>query len=58
MSSTAAQLKDEGNKLFSQKKYSGAILKYTAAIAADEDNAVLYANRAACYLNTKEWVTL
>ncbi len=40
MSSTAAQLKDEGNKLFSQKKFSGAILKYTAAIAADENSAV------------------
>lgn len=56
MSPTAAQLKDEGNGEFSQKNFSGAILKYTAAIAADENNAVLYANRAACYLNTKEYL--
>ncbi|KAK0480202.1 hypothetical protein IW261DRAFT_1476695 [Armillaria novae-zelandiae] len=56
MSPTAIELKDEGNRQFSQKNFSGAILKYTAAIAADENNAVLYANRAACYLNTKEYL--
>lgn len=56
MPPTTTQLKDEGNKLFSQKDFSGAILKYTEAIAADNDNAILYANRAACYLNTKEYL--
>ncbi|KAK0469496.1 uncharacterized protein EV420DRAFT_1494816 [Desarmillaria tabescens] len=56
MSPTATQLKDEGNKLFSQRNFSGAILKYAEAIVADENNAVLYANRAACYLNTKEYL--
>lgn len=50
----AAALKAEGNKLFLQKDYPAAIQKYTAAINADGQNAVLYANRAACYLSLKE----
>ncbi|KAG1843800.1 hypothetical protein DFJ58DRAFT_731469 [Suillus subalutaceus] len=45
---TAAQLKDEGNELFKKQDYVGAIIKYTEAIALDDKNAVLYANRAAC----------
>ncbi|KAG2122778.1 hypothetical protein DEU56DRAFT_983975 [Suillus clintonianus] len=45
---TAAQLKDEGNELFKKQDYVGAIVKYTEAIALDDKNAVLYANRAAC----------
>ncbi|KAG1804702.1 uncharacterized protein HD556DRAFT_1225627 [Suillus plorans] len=45
---TAAQLKDEGNELFKKQDYIGAIIKYTEAIALDDKNAVLYANRAAC----------
>ncbi|KAF9041914.1 hypothetical protein BDZ89DRAFT_1128611 [Hymenopellis radicata] len=52
----AAALKAEGNKLFSQKNYPAAIEKYTAAINADGQNAVLYANRAACYLSLKEYL--
>lgn len=45
---TAAQLKDEGNELFRKQDYVGALAKYTEAIALDDKNAVLYANRAAC----------
>lgn len=45
---TATQLKDEGNELFKKQDYMGAIIKYTEAIALDDKNAVLYANRAAC----------
>lgn len=45
---TAAQLKDEGNELFRKQDYVGAMAKYTEAIALDDKNAVLYANRAAC----------
>ncbi|KAG1724346.1 hypothetical protein EDB19DRAFT_1858604 [Suillus lakei] len=45
---TAAQLKDEGNELFRKQDYVGAFAKYTEAIALDDKNAVLYANRAAC----------
>ncbi|KAG2143156.1 hypothetical protein BD769DRAFT_1037172 [Suillus cothurnatus] len=46
--STAVQLKDEGNELFRRQDYVGALAKYTEAIALDDKNAVLYANRAAC----------
>ncbi|KAG2128642.1 uncharacterized protein EDB93DRAFT_1184074 [Suillus bovinus] len=46
---TAVQLKDEGNELFRQQDYIGALAKYTQAIALDDKNAVLHANRAACY---------
>ncbi|KAG1733916.1 uncharacterized protein EDB91DRAFT_1148001 [Suillus paluster] len=44
----ATQLKDEGNELFKKQDYVGAFAKYTEAIALDDKNAVLYANRAAC----------
>lgn len=47
----AAKLKDEGNALFIKKKYSEAHAKYTEAIAMDDQNAVFFANRAACLLN-------
>ncbi|TRM66264.1 hypothetical protein BD626DRAFT_546575 [Schizophyllum amplum] len=49
------QLKEEGNALFVKKKYGLAALKYTEAIEVDEGNAILYANRAACRLNLKQW---
>ncbi|KAG1893485.1 uncharacterized protein F5891DRAFT_1282054 [Suillus fuscotomentosus] len=45
---TAAQLKDEGNEFFRKQDYVGALAKYTEAIALDDKNAILYANRAAC----------
>ncbi|KAG2108961.1 uncharacterized protein F5147DRAFT_693521 [Suillus discolor] len=45
---TAAQLKDEGNDFFRKQDYVGALAKYTEAIALDDNNAILYANRAAC----------
>jgi hypothetical protein len=54
--STAAELKDEGNKLFVAKKYGQASRKYSDAIAKDASNAVLYANRAACALNLQKYV--
>lgn len=46
----AAQLKDEGNKLYVKKDYALAYSKYSEAIDLDPNNAVLYANRAACLL--------
>lgn len=45
---TSTELKDLGNELFKKQDYLGAIIKYTEAIALDDKNAVLYANRAAC----------
>ena len=52
--SKAAQLKDEGNKFFSQQDYVQAFIKYSDAIAKDSTNAVLFANRAACSLAMKK----
>ncbi|KAL0954416.1 hypothetical protein HGRIS_003402 [Hohenbuehelia grisea] len=48
-SDAAAQLKDAGNALFVQKKYTDAARKYTEALAIEE-SAVLLANRSACRL--------
>ncbi|KAL1738541.1 hypothetical protein HDZ31DRAFT_13725, partial [Schizophyllum fasciatum] len=50
------QLKEEGNALFVKKQYGLAALKYTEAIELDEDNAILWANRAACRLNTRQYM--
>ncbi|KAF9269233.1 hypothetical protein L218DRAFT_851642 [Marasmius fiardii PR-910] len=56
----AESLKEEGNKLFLEKKFTQAVAKYTEAISAYGANAssnqvlaVLYANRAACRLSLK-----
>jgi Flp pilus assembly protein TadD len=51
---TAAELKEQGNLFFLTKKYKDALSKYTEAIALDKTNAVLFSNRAACYLALKE----
>ncbi|KAH9945609.1 hypothetical protein B0H21DRAFT_694091 [Amylocystis lapponica] len=52
----AAQLKAEGNALFAKHDYPAAIDKYSKAIDVDSDNAVLYANRAACHLGLKQYL--
>ncbi len=51
----AQQLKGEGNELFEKKEYTKAYDKYTAAIDEDENNAILYSNRAACSLATGKY---
>jgi hypothetical protein len=55
--SSASLLKEEGNNLFKAGKFSEAKNKYTEAIAQDGQNAVLFANRAACALSLKECVS-
>lgn len=50
----AEVLKSEGNALFAKKEWARASVKYTEAIAVNENNAVLWANRAACRLQLKE----
>ncbi|KAJ7723565.1 hypothetical protein B0H16DRAFT_1598494 [Mycena metata] len=45
----AAELKTAGNALFAAQNYGAAIEKYSAAIALDPQNAVLYSNRAASH---------
>ncbi|KAI0793350.1 hypothetical protein C8Q75DRAFT_557045 [Abortiporus biennis] len=56
LAAQVAKLKDEGNALFTQKKFSEAHRKYTEAIRKDDKNAVLYANRAACCLSMKRYM--
>ncbi|KAJ7442458.1 hypothetical protein FB451DRAFT_1105721 [Mycena latifolia] len=61
MSSAAAELKAQGNALFSDKDFAEADEKYTEAIQASEaidpkGLAVLYANRAACRLSLKRYL--
>ncbi len=51
--SQAAKLKEEGNELYVKKNFVSAIAKYTKAIALDDKNAVLYANRSACHQSLK-----
>ncbi|EMD42334.1 hypothetical protein CERSUDRAFT_90951 [Gelatoporia subvermispora B] len=50
----AADLKAEGNALYTAAKFQEAYIKYTEAIQLDDRNAVLYANRAASSMATKE----
>ncbi|KAL6299613.1 hypothetical protein BKA93DRAFT_819814 [Sparassis latifolia] len=51
----AAQLKEEGNALYVKQEYHAAAEKYSKALEYDSDNAVLYANRAACALGIKDY---
>ena len=48
------QLKTEGNALFGKGQWRAAYDKYSEAIEHDDQNAVLYANRAACALHLKQ----
>ncbi|KAH8086614.1 hypothetical protein BXZ70DRAFT_1011706 [Cristinia sonorae] len=52
----AAQLKAEGNALFLKKDYKLAHARYTQAIKEDGNNAILYANRAACCLGLQKFL--
>ncbi|KAJ7158456.1 hypothetical protein C8R46DRAFT_1195031 [Mycena filopes] len=59
---TSADLKAEGNVLFTAKNYKAAEKKYTEAIEAGDELAdpkalaILYANRAACRLSLRRYV--
>ncbi|KAH9921454.1 uncharacterized protein B0H18DRAFT_956649 [Fomitopsis serialis] len=50
-STLALQLKSEGNSLFASGEYYSAWLKYGQAISHDDQNAILYANRAAALIH-------
>lgn len=58
---SSAELKAQGNALFSAKSFEEAGKKYTEAIQAGDEAtdpkglAVLYANRAACRLSLKRF---
>ncbi|NXE82213.1 UN45B protein, partial [Cochlearius cochlearius] len=52
------QLKEEGNKYFQTSDYEKAVQSYTQAIKLNKDKAlqaVLYRNRAACFLKKEEY---
>lgn len=49
-SSEAARFKAEGNSLFQKQQFAAAYEKYTQAIKHDNQNAILFSNRAACSL--------
>ncbi|XP_075296400.1 protein unc-45 homolog B [Opisthocomus hoazin] len=52
------QLKEEGNKYFQANDYEKALQSYTQAIKLNKDKAlqaVLYRNRAACFLKKEEY---
>jgi len=48
--SPSAALKDQGNEQFKSGNYLKAAALYTQAIKLDPDNATLYSNRAAAFL--------
>uniref|UniRef100_A0A8C8AHG8 Protein unc-45 homolog B n=1 Tax=Otus sunia TaxID=257818 RepID=A0A8C8AHG8_9STRI len=52
------QLKEEGNKYFQANDYEKAVQSYTQAMKLNKDKAlqaVLYRNRAACFLKKEEY---
>lgn len=49
------ELKDQGNRMFSTRKYDDAINCYTKAIIKNPTNATYFTNRALCYLKLKKW---
>jgi stress-induced-phosphoprotein 1 len=53
--SSASELKDLGNKAFSAKNFEEAIGHFTAAIALDPANHVLYSNRSAAYASLNKY---
>ena len=46
----AAELKAEANTLYGQRQYQRAAELYTEALEHAPDNAILYANRSACWV--------
>lgn len=48
-------LKAEGNALYLAGDHTAAINKYTIAITTVSDNAILFANRAACHLALRQY---
>ncbi|KAK5289109.1 Hsp90 cochaperone, partial [Cryomyces antarcticus] len=51
----ADALKAEGNKLFAEKDFQGAVEKFTQAIEAEPTNHVLYSNRSGAYASLKDF---
>lgn len=52
---TADDFKAKGNEAFKNKEFVKAAKIYRDAIALDPKSAVLYSNRAQCFLNMNDW---
>uniref|UniRef100_A0A0K8TSK1 E3 ubiquitin-protein ligase CHIP n=1 Tax=Tabanus bromius TaxID=304241 RepID=A0A0K8TSK1_TABBR len=52
---TDTELKEQGNQMFSARKYEDAINCYTKAIIKNPANATYFTNRALCHLKMKHW---
>ncbi|XP_042201889.1 E3 ubiquitin-protein ligase CHIP-like [Callorhinchus milii] len=53
--STAHELKEQGNRLFGNRKYDDAIQCYTKAITRNSLVAAYYTNRALCFVKLQQW---
>lgn len=51
----ADDLKNQGNKLYSAKKYEDAISCYSKAILKKPSSATYFSNRALCYVKLRQW---
>uniref|UniRef100_A0AAG5DJC2 E3 ubiquitin-protein ligase CHIP n=1 Tax=Anopheles atroparvus TaxID=41427 RepID=A0AAG5DJC2_ANOAO len=51
------ELKDQGNRLFTARKYDDAVNLYTKAIIKNSTNATYFTNRALCHIKMKRWET-
>jgi serine/threonine protein kinase len=54
--SESIALKEQGNEAYRAQNFPKAIEFFSAAIALDNNNHVLYTNRAMCYGATKDWL--
>ncbi|OBA21714.1 hypothetical protein METBIDRAFT_26517, partial [Metschnikowia bicuspidata var. bicuspidata NRRL YB-4993] len=52
---TFDEFKTEGNRAFAAGEYKRAAKIYRDAISQHGNHAVLYSNRAQCFLNLKNW---
>ncbi|XP_026279011.1 E3 ubiquitin-protein ligase CHIP [Frankliniella occidentalis] len=52
---TDIELKEQGNRLFEQRKYDDAVSCYTKAIIKNPTMATYFTNRALCHLKLKRW---
>ena len=52
---TADAKKAEGNGFFKSRDFTTAAACYSEAISIDKTNPAYYCNRAACYINRKQW---
>lgn len=55
MKSAAESAKNEGNALLGKGDHAGAVAKYSDAIKLNPNHAIYFANRAAAYVNLREY---